>query len=100
MFLLSISNFSALRKDGRAGPLVAAKRGPQFTGGQDRQGGQSRRGQRDFGKKLRKIRPALIFQYFHFLNRDCSQLKPHFDDSMGANESARQAGSNNTMPDS
>ena len=45
-----ISNFSALRKDGRAGPLVAAKRGPQFTGGQDRQGGQSRRGQRDFGQ--------------------------------------------------
>ena len=49
-FLSNISNFSALRKEARAGPLVAAKRGPQFTGAQDRQGGQSRRGQRDFGQ--------------------------------------------------
>lgn len=46
----SLSRSSALRKEARAGPLVAAKRGPQFTGGQDRQDGQSRRGQRDFGQ--------------------------------------------------
>ena len=30
---------------------------------------------------------------------DCSQLRAYFDNPMGANESARQAGSNNTMPD-
>ena len=33
------------------------------------------------------------------MNLDCSQLKPPFDDPMCANESARQAGSNDTIPD-
>ena len=42
--------------------------------------------------------PALIFQNFSFLKLDCSQLRASFDDPIGANESARQAGSIDTVP--
>ena len=39
------------------------------------------------------------FPNFSFLKLDCSQLRASFDDPMGVNESARQAGSNDTIPD-
>ena len=39
------------------------------------------------------------FPRFQPLKLDCSQLPASFDELMDANESARQAGSNDTMPD-
>ena len=44
-------------------------------------------------------RSSADFPNFSFLKLDCSQLHASFDDPMGANESARQAGSNDTIPD-
>ena len=45
-------------------------------------------------------RSSADFPNFSFLKLDCSQLHASFDDPMGANESARQEGSNDTMSDS
>ena len=44
-------------------------------------------------------RSSADFPNFSFLKLDCSQLRASFDDPMGANESARQAGSNDTISD-
>ena len=44
-------------------------------------------------------RSSADFPNFSFLKLDCSQLRASFDDAMGAKESARQAGSNDTIPD-
>ena len=44
--------------------------------------------------------PSGDFPKFSLLNVDPAELGPSCDNPMGANESARQAGSNDTMPDS
>ena len=43
--------------------------------------------------------PSGDFPKFSLLNVDPAELGPSCDDRMGANESARQAGSNDTEPD-